>query len=1429
MESADRNCWFAYSENKKEKTAFTDVFNQHSHLTRYNYSTDDYRLRTIQRFKGNGPYQLYRVDRLRWGEEGSKNESNLITRAILDGQDNIQFAENFHYDDRGNVTKKTTHFERATSLDKKYIGWTGKRVSGGEVRTVRSEYNALNLPVLESDGRLTTRTSYLEKYHQKRGKIEQTSLVSARLKSDAHRIFSREFFDYDQAIGCTLHIVDDGSGTNATDLSDVRKRVITRHKNKTGIFAGLPLETSTFGWDRATGSEKLLGKVEFDYDSHGFNKEERHYDSENVLRYSIQKQRDIQGNIVFETNALGEPTSRVYNKYGCLLREQGPCPELYTEYCYDLLQRPIKQSNIYSDDLILTTRTTYDLDNLPTKEEGIYGECTYTSYNEQKLPEIVIKPAIRLEEGLWESPKITFTYDIFGHLTSQTDASGAITYYQYTPEGKIVFIQHPDSTTEHFRYSIYGELIEKITVNGSKTVYTHDSQGRVVSEVTFDANSALLKTHTFVYEGSLLVAEKDGDLVTKYEYDYAGRILRKQVGMGLTEYFYDTLGRQVETRVFFGDSPEEFISYQKEYDLLNRVLSEREADNSGKIHSQIHYTYDERGNETSVTTYNHAGIAVTRKCYDPRGHLCSETDALGNTTRYIHHYQHQLEGRTLPCVEKIDPTGVKTVSISDHHGNPVSEWIYSPFGDLISREERFYDISGNLSRTEYILPQEIIRTDYEYDSNHRLIRQTNGVGTPEELTTRFVYNSRGELCETCYADGTSKFHSYDGVGRLSLEWSSDQSIVYSYTYDQQNNPIQIDNVSSGRSTKRVYTPEGHLLSETFENGLTVRYTHDKMGRVITFTYPDGSSVHKRYNPNSLSKIQRIKDGIVIHEIGFENFDLSGIPNTIQFPKNTGVLSLEYDFLNRPLKVSYPQHKESDIAYDSRGLLIAKTVNAKQERYEHDDLMQLTLEQTSTYSRTYQNDALNRQVVVDGIAQIHNAVHQLTQGAHGESVFDHKGRRIRDNANVYAYDAFDRLQTIEGKTQLCHYTYDAFNRKMSRECEGSICYYIYDGNEEIGSYDATGRPLDTKVLSDGEGSLPVGVELDDQFFTPLLSSQGHIVGLVDIETGAYVNKSPTTMFGIDLSTDPLSPWRFCGKRHEDGELGVIDFGFRHYHPQSAQWLTQDPIGDADGPNLYAYVRNNPTRCIDKFGLFMDDFNFTESWGKFKQSCSYAANIAADYTYRSPRFTGGAQAVGGLIEAAAGGSSALATGGVASIPGFMVMAHGLDHFFSGCAQISTGKFQDTATVQALTATGLSHETASLIDGGLSVAGTGWCASRCSILPNTPIRYTLKNNPTLCRKIKLHVDKQNKHVIGKHNYEKGKSIFTHKDPQGLLDKYAGKGIPTRNSSPGSPNYRERVDFKEIIGYHVDPMTLQQTPTTIGEIHFSKTGAHIVPMRPK
>ncbi|MGA8164919.1 MAG: RHS repeat-associated core domain-containing protein, partial [Waddliaceae bacterium] len=57
------------------------------------------------------------------------------------------------------------------------------------------------------------------------------------------------------------------------------------------------------------------------------------------------------------------------------------------------------------------------------------------------------------------------------------------------------------------------------------------------------------------------------------------------------------------------------------------------------------------------------------------------------------------------------------------------------------------------------------------------------------------------------------------------------------------------------------------------------------------------------------------------------------------------------------------------------------------------------------------------------------------------------------------------------------------------------------------------------------------------------------------------------------------------KRRDEDTGRIHFLKRDYSPDLGRWLTADPLDFADGPNLYAYVRNNPLSFVDPDGQFV----------------------------------------------------------------------------------------------------------------------------------------------------------------------------------------------------------------------------------------------------
>jgi len=84
---------------------------------------------------------------------------------------------------------------------------------------------------------------------------------------------------------------------------------------------------------------------------------------------------------------------------------------------------------------------------------------------------------------------------------------------------------------------------------------------------------------------------------------------------------------------------------------------------------------------------------------------------------------------------------------------------------------------------------------------------------------------------------------------------------------------------------------------------------------------------------------------------------------------------------------------------------------------------------------------------------------------------------------------------------------------------------------------------------------------------------------DLETYRY------TAFGEEDCWRPPTenPWRFSSKRTDD-ETGLVYYGRRYYIPSLGRWLTPDPLGLSAGPNLYAFVCNDPLVKVDFYGLF-----------------------------------------------------------------------------------------------------------------------------------------------------------------------------------------------------------------------------------------------------
>ncbi|WP_420421680.1 RHS repeat-associated core domain-containing protein [Simkania sp.] len=957
-----------------------------------------------------------------------------------------------------------------------------------------------------------------------------TNLISARyIRQLNGPQQQRHFFFYDNTI-LIKEIQDNGTGQSPEDLSGVTQRIIktlTPVANKP--FIGLPEIITEEYLDPTTHETHLLSKRKISYNLHGHIASVEHFDANGISRYTLTYDYDAKGRLIRKTDPLGHPHEYGYDENHNLTYENASNQDFSLSYNYDLTNYPTTSTQTTSLGEKRIFQSVYNTLHQEIQEIDSYGNITENAYS--AFGHLLKKTGPPIATEIEEPRHVisTYQYNALGHRIESTDPEGNTTYTTCNIHGNPTRILHPDESEEFYTYTLSGLLETHLSAEKVLTSYTYDFLDRITSKVITSATGELLDKETYIYNAYHLVEKQTFDgTYTLYSYDGAGRKIREEtLGENVhreTIYTYDEFGRLFRTIHPIDNNLTQIL--ETHYDLLDRITEEIELDQDGNIHSYARYTYDDFDHPITHTKEVQAGDAVTITKYDAFDRIISETNPLGHTTTfdYDDSYQNTL-GQTVLKKTTTDPNGTQTIEVFDAYDHLSSLEIVNPQRQVLLREELYYNLNGQpLKQISTLIPSKhTITKIWDYDSRGRLIILRESPDTPHEKTTHYSYTLDGHLKQLTKPSNLKITYSHDSLGRITTIKTSDDSCHYELSYDDMGYITHAKNCLTNQVTTRTYDHFGNLLTETTEHGLTTERTYDNLGRKLSLTLPDHSSIHYTYDAYHLTKVTRYSSsGKPLYSHTYDAYDKSHNLLAETLPHTLGTTTYQIDLLSRPIQKHNSFQIEDLHTFDSNGNLLA-------------------------YSRE---------------SSLPNEEHQ------------------------YTYDGLDRLITLQTPTKTHHFHYDFFNRLLSQTTDNLAQEnYLYDGQNELGNY-----PQELRILGQGKGAeigATLAIEAQSKLYIPLHDLFGNIIALVDPYTNQTIESYRYSAFGeeklFNSSSRPTStaliPWRFQSKRKIDT---LIFYGRRFYDPEHGRWLSPDPKGFDEGPNLYQFNRNNPFVYLDLYG-------------------------------------------------------------------------------------------------------------------------------------------------------------------------------------------------------------------------------------------------------
>ncbi|TLS42927.1 hypothetical protein FE633_28440 [Streptomyces montanus] len=732
------------------------------------------------------------------------------------------------------------------------------------------------------------------------------------------------------------------------------------------------------------------------------------------------------------------------------------------------------------------------------------------------------------------------TYDTHHHLVSTTDELGHTTRLVNNALGQATEVTYPDGAVISYAFNDLNLPISLELPDGSRWLQQYDEVGNCTA-VTDPVG--VTTRYAYTEHGHLSAITDALGHTTTVRCNPAGLPLENINPLGaVTAWERDAFGRPV--------AQVDPLGHTTRFSWTREGLPARRITPDGAIES---WTYDGEGNCTSHT--DQIG-QISRFEYTHFDLVSARTDPDGS--RHEFRYDSSLR-----LTNVVNPQGMTWSYTYDAAGNLISET------DFDNRTIAYTcDAAGRYTSRTNAFGQTV---RYERDELGRVVRKDAG----GQITT-YAYSAADQLSEVTGPDATLA-RRYDRAGRLVSEAVNGRNMIYAYD-------------ELGRRIRRT-TPSGAVSTWEFDaadnqtrltaSGRVIGFRHDAMGRELTRQVGEFASMAcafdelGRITTNSIStavapEIQRRaysyrQDGNLVRLDdklnGTRRYDMDAAGRVTAVEAHDWSERYAYDDAGNQSSASWPAMHPGQESVGSRRYNGTRIEKAGSTRYEHDALGRITMRQKTRLSRKpdtwrYEWDAEDQLTAV-----------VTPDGTRWRYQYDPLGRRIsKQRLAADGETAIERIDFTWDGTTLCEQT-----TRAPALPDPVTVTWDYDGLHPISQTERITAADTTQQ------------EVDSRFFAIVTDLIGTPTELID-ESGAIAWRARATLWGTTSwasKSTTYTPLRFPGQYY-DAETGLHYNYFRHYDPETARYLTSDPLGLTPAPNPTTYV-HNPLTWVDPLGL------------------------------------------------------------------------------------------------------------------------------------------------------------------------------------------------------------------------------------------------------